>query len=151
MSSPGLPPDRYPLIRLINLANRAMQTDMVRQAHERGYTEVKQAHNAVFGFLGEHGARASDMAERAGMTRQSMGEIIRDLVNLGILETRPDPTDRRAKVVVYTPKGLELTTGGFQYILGLEEQFAEEIGAEPYEELRAGLERITELVASRGQ
>ena len=35
---------------------------MVRQAHERGYPQVKQAHNAVFSALGGGGARASDMA-----------------------------------------------------------------------------------------
>jgi DNA-binding MarR family transcriptional regulator len=151
MSSPLPFRDRSPLIRLVHVANRAMQTDMVRQAHERGYTEVKQAHNAVFGFLGEGGARASVMAERAGMTRQSMGEIIRDLVSLGILEMRPDPDDRRAKVVFYTKKGLELTTGGHQHILDLEERFAEEFGAEPYEHLRTALERITELVSDRDQ
>ena len=143
--------DNFPLIRLVELANRAMQADMVREAHERGYTEVKYAHNAVFGFLGEAGARASEMAERAGMTRQSMGEIIRDLVDLGVLEMRPDPTDRRAKVVFYTPKGLALTTGGHEYIVGLEKRFAEEFGAEQYQQLRAALVRITELVSARDQ
>lgn len=151
MSSPIPFRERSPLIRLVNLANRAMQADMVRQAHERGHTEVKQAHNAVFGILGEGGARASDMAARAGITRQSMGEIIRDMVELGILEMRPDPTDRRAKLVTYTPAGIELTTGGYQHILDQEERFAEELGADDYELVRDGLERIAELLSGRDQ
>ena len=151
MSSPIPFSSRSPLIRLVNLANRAMQADMVRQAHERGYTQVKPAHNAVFGFLGEGGARSSDMAARAGMTRQSMGEIIRDMVGLGLLEMRTDPDDRRAKLVNYTREGLELTVGGYQYILDLEERFIEELGVEGYEQLRAGLERIAELVSDADQ
>lgn len=151
MSSPIPFPDRPPLIRLVDRANRAMQADMVRQAHERGYPQVKQAHNAVFANLGEGGARASDMAARAGMTRQSMGEIIRDLVDLGFLEMRPDPDDRRAKLVNYTPAGLELVSGGYYYIVDQEERFAEEFGAEQYGQLRAALERITELATGPDQ
>ena len=147
MSSPIPFPERQPLIRLIDRANRAMQVNMVRQAHDRGYPQVKQAHNAVFGNLGEGGARASDMAVRAGMTRQSMGEIIRDLVGLGILEMRPDPDDRRAKLVTYTPLGLDVVSGGYQYILDQEERFAEEFGADEYAQLREALERIAEMVS----
>ena len=147
MSSPIPYPERQPLIRLIDRANRAMQVNMVRQAHDRGYPQVKQAHNAVFGNLGEGGARASDMAVRAGMTRQSMGEIIRDLVGLGILEMRPDPDDRRAKLVTYTPLGLDVVSGGYQYILDQEERFAEEFGADEYAQLREALERIAEMVS----
>jgi DNA-binding MarR family transcriptional regulator len=85
------------------------------------------------------------------MTRQSMGEIIRDLVDLGFLEMRPDPDDRRAKLVTYTPAGLELVSGGYHYIVDQEERFAEEFGAEQYERLRAALERITELVSGSDQ
>ena len=146
MSSPQPFPDRSPLIRLVNRADRAMQADMARQAHERGYPQVKQAHNAVFGALSSHGARASDLAARAGITRQSMGEIVRDLVGLGWVTMEPDPLDRRAKLVKYTPAGIELTIGGFQHILELEEKFAEEFGAERYEQVRDVLEWVVQLL-----
>jgi DNA-binding MarR family transcriptional regulator len=146
MSSPIPMPSRFPLIRLVDRANRAMQADMVRQAHERGYTQVKQAHNLVFGSLSAGGARASDLAVRAGITRQSMGEIVRDLVGLGILTMEPDPDDRRAKLVKYTPFGLELTTSGHQHILDLEERFTEEFEPEGYEKLRGALEWVVQLL-----
>jgi DNA-binding MarR family transcriptional regulator len=123
-----------------------MQADMVRQARERGYPQAKPAHNAVFGALSSHGARASDLAVRAGITRQSMGEIVRDMVGLGWVTMEPDPLDRRAKLIKYTPAGIEMTTGGFQHILELEERFAEEFGAERYEHVRDVLERVVELL-----
>ena len=149
MSSPMPPPfsdERSPLILLVNRADRALQADMVRFAHERGYPQVKPAHNAVFGALGGSGARATDLAVRAGITRQSMGEIVRDLVGLGFVTMEPDPLDRRAKLVKYTPAGVELTNGGFQHILGLEERFAEEFGAERYEQVRAVLSAVVQLL-----
>jgi DNA-binding MarR family transcriptional regulator len=139
-------PERAPLILLVNRADRALQADMVRQAHELGYPQVKHAHNAVFGALGGSGARATDLAVRAGITRQSMGEIVRDLVGLGFVTMEPDPLDRRAKLVKYTPAGVELTNGGFQHILDLEERFAEEFGAERYEQVRDVLARVVQLL-----
>ncbi len=137
---------RTPLIALVDKANRALQQDMVQQAHARGYPEIKYAHNAVFGTLQESGSRATDMADRAGITRQSMGEIIREMVGLGILEMRPDPDDRRAKLVTYTTYGLKTARAGYQHIIELEQQFAEEFGDKQYEIVRDVLERLTPML-----
>src|SRR5437868_7089248 len=101
MSRPIPMPDRAPLIRYVDKANRALQNDMVSEAHRQGFDEISFAHNAVFSTLQEGGSRASDMAAVAGITRQSMGEIVRGMVDLGIVEMRPDPDDKRAKLVVY--------------------------------------------------
>src|SRR4051812_29329173 len=103
---------RLPLIALVHRLDRAFQTHMVREAHSRGRTDIKPAHNALFGILGAEGERASSLAARAGITRQSMGEVIRDLVGLGILEMVPDPDDGRAKVVHYTEEGIAFTNEG---------------------------------------
>ena len=87
---------------------------MVRSAHERGRPDIKPAHNCLFAILGDEGDRAANLAARAGITRQSMGEVIRDLVDLGILEMAPDPQDGRAKIVRYTPEGKRFTSEGFR-------------------------------------
>jgi DNA-binding MarR family transcriptional regulator len=136
-----------PLIGLVNRANRELQTDMVRHAHRRGWTEAKYAHNWVFGFLGWEGARASDLAAKAGITRQSMGEVIRDLVDLGIVEMTPDPSDRRAKLVNYTERGREETMQGYDHIVAFEERMLAALGEEAYEHLRLGLEKVCEVLA----
>jgi DNA-binding MarR family transcriptional regulator len=146
MSSPLPRPDRKPLIALVNLANRALQSHMVEAAHRLGHPEVKHAHNAVFATVQEGGTRASDMATRAGITRQSMGEVIREMVDLGILEMRPDPDDRRAKLVTYTEAGLEIARGGYQHLIDLEKRFVEEFGEDEYELVRKFLERLVPLL-----
>src|SRR5215203_3054171 len=98
MSSALGRPEFKPLIALVHQVNKALQTDMVEEAHRRGHVEVKQAHNAVFATLQAGGSRAVDMAAWMGITRQSMGEILRDMVEVGLLEMVPDPVDRRAKL-----------------------------------------------------
>jgi DNA-binding MarR family transcriptional regulator len=147
MSRPKLrQPMRPPLIALVHRANRELQADMVRNAQMRGFPEARMAHNAVFGTLGFEPARAADLAVSAGITRQSMGEVIRELVDLGILEMTPDPTDRRAKLVSYTEFGRKEALEGSDYIVSFEERLTELLGEEGYEQLRTGLEKVYELL-----
>ena len=134
------------MIALVDRANRAMQTDMVRRAHADGHAEVKMAHNSVFGTLHSGGARAADMAARAGIARQSMGEVIRDMVALDLLEMRADPNDGRAKVVDYTEHGLAVAADGFRYLIELDRRLEEEFGAEKYAAAREVLDRLVEVL-----
>jgi DNA-binding MarR family transcriptional regulator len=133
------------MIALVRNADRAFQAHMVRTAHERGRPDIKPAHNFLFAILGDEGDRAANLAQRAGITRQSMGEVVRDLVDLGILEMVPDPDDRRAKIVRYTPDGDAFRRQGFVHLRELERIFEEEFGAE-YEAAREVLERITAML-----
>jgi len=147
MSRPKLrQPTRLPLIALVHRANRELQADMVRNAQSRGFPEARMAHNAVFATLGFEPARAADLAVHAGITRQSMGEVIRELVDLGILEMQPDPSDRRAKLVAYTALGRKEALEGGDYIVSVEERLVQVLGEEGYEQLRTGLEKVAELL-----
>jgi DNA-binding MarR family transcriptional regulator len=138
--------DRKPLIAIVDRANRALQSDMVEHAHEQGFTGTRYSHNSVFGFLSNpDGERTVDLAQRAGITRQSMGEVVRDLVALGVVEMVPDPADGRAKLVRYTEAGLAQAWRGYEHIQDLERRFAEELG-DDYEAARRVLERVVEIL-----
>ncbi|MBF4769036.1 winged helix-turn-helix transcriptional regulator [Nocardioides agariphilus] len=139
-------PTSPPLIALVHRANKALQANMVAQAHRQGHPEIKQSHNAVFGTLHGEGQRAVDMAASMGITRQSMGEIVREMVQLDILEMVPDPADRRAKLVTFSAHGLEVAAAGFRHIGALERRFAEEFGAADYETARRVLVRVAEML-----
>ncbi len=146
MSTPELSHDQPPLIVLVHTANRAFQEEMVRLGRAQGFPEARQAHNAVFATLSAEGSRASDMAARAGITKQSMGEVVRELVSIGLLEMRPDPSDRRAKLVTYTKHGLETARKGRRHLADLEGRFIDEFGAEDYAAARRILARVTEML-----
>jgi DNA-binding MarR family transcriptional regulator len=148
MSSPAEVPmiDRKPMIAIVDRLLRLLSKDMLREAHARGHTQLRPAHDPVFATLPQQGARASDMANRAGITKQSMGEAIRDMVGLGLLEMQEDPSDRRAKLVKYTDAGLEVAQGGKRYMYELEQQWIEKFGKENYETAREILEGIVELM-----
>ncbi len=138
-------PDRKPLIALVHNADKAFQAHMVRSAHERGRPDIKPAHNFLFAILGDEGDRAANLAARAGITRQSMGEVIRDLVDIGILEMAPDPDDGRAKIVRYTQEGKQFASAGYRHLRELEALFEKEFGPD-YEASRVVLERVVGLL-----
>ncbi len=129
-----------PLIAAVHRLNKLLQQDTVDEANRRGHRELKNSHNAVFATLDHEGGRPSEMASRAGITRQSMGEVIRDMVNLGFVEMKPDPNDKRAKLVTWTTRGLAYAQKGFGHIRDLEEHFAAEMGEQAYAQLREALE-----------
>lgn len=142
MSRPLKLLDRDPLIGMIERAARVLKADMIEHGHSAGFTEMRSAHNVVFATLPPSGARAAELAKRAGMTRQSMGEVIRDMVVLGILEMLPDPSDGRAKIVTYTPYGLKVAGTGYGHLIDLEEQYVAEFGEKDYETARRVIERV---------
>ena len=148
MSSDLGRPDFEPFIALAEKGARALRTDMLRSAHRKGFTELAPSHNAVFAVLPPEGSRAADMAVRAGITRQSMGEVIRDMIRVGLVETVPDPADGRAKIVKFTAYGKRVASGGYRHILELEERFSDEFGEEDWATTRRVLGRVREILNS---
>ena len=134
------------MIALVHNADKAFQAHMVEAAHERGRPDIKPSHNAVFASLGDDPRRAADLAASANMTRQSMGELVRELVDLGILEMVPDPSDGRAKLVTFSAEGKKFASEGFRHLFDLEARFEQEFGAD-YEAARLVLERVVGLLS----
>jgi len=146
MSRVPVRPDFVPLIALTTKAGRALQADMVVQSNNRGYPEIQQSHNAVFATLPPEGARAADMAARFGITRQSMGEIIRDMADLGIVEMVPDPSDGRAKIVRFTEYGATCAQQGFNYIIELDQTLRDKFGDSDVDATNRVLAGVLELL-----
>src|SRR3712207_5727763 len=95
-------------MRLMVEGSRALEGLLHEGLKEAGYGDVRPAHYAVFRYLKGEGSRVTELAEAAGMTKQSMGELVDHLERRGYVERRPDPRDRRAKIVVSTEKGRQI-------------------------------------------
>jgi DNA-binding MarR family transcriptional regulator len=104
----------------------------------------KPKHSAVFAQIDPTGSRLTELAHRANITPQAMGELIDELEELGYVTRQPDPTDRRAKLILLTGEGLAAVEAGRQTILGLESRITEILGVEGHEIFR---EMLTKLLA----
>jgi DNA-binding MarR family transcriptional regulator len=112
---------------------------------ERGFEHVREGHGCVFGFIDiENGSRLTELAERAGLTKQAVGEAATELERLGYVERLPDPKDRRAKIIKLTPSGLDACLTGRRIFAEIEREWADEFGEELITKLREAVERISE-------
>jgi DNA-binding MarR family transcriptional regulator len=120
-----------------------VKEDLVAQMRERlwaaGHTGVRAAHGHVFRQLRGGPARLTDMADGAGMTKQSFAEHVIHLERLGYVERVPDPEDGRAKLVVPTARGQEAMAIAQQAFADLEDEWGDALGAERVAQLRSTL------------
>ena len=106
-----------------------------------GYPQ-KPKHSAVFAQIHPDGTRLSDLARGANMTPQAMGEVVDELEALGYVTRRPDPTDRRAKLVVLTKLGRDCVEAGKRAIVDLEAEVTQMLGARGHRTLRTLLAKL---------
>jgi DNA-binding MarR family transcriptional regulator len=110
---------------------------------EQGHPHIRVAHGNVFQFLDDDGTRVSVLAERAQMTKQSMGELVAHLESHGYVERVPDPSDGRAKLVRPTASGQAVYPLAVQAIAEVEARWAERIGEAKLRRLRGLLEELS--------
>lgn len=98
--------ERQELGQTLMLMARDFHHRLSTDLKARGVAGISARHNAVFLYLGRHGAsRAVDLAAAAGVRPQSMMKIVDELETLGLIERRPDPADSRAKLIHFTGRG----------------------------------------------
>lgn len=96
----------------------------------------KPKHSAVFAQINPGGSRLTELAGRANITPQAMGELVDELEELGYVTRQPDPTDRRAKLIVLTANGRAAVEAGRETIVGLENRITAILGEEGHKSLR---------------
>ena len=130
------------LARLLRDPYLAINEHIDARLVEHGHTHVRPAHSNVFIWLDDAGTRVSVLAERARMTKQSMGELVAHLESHGYVERVPDPTDRRAKLVRATAAGHALYPIARAAIAEVVDGWAAHLGEAKMRRLRELLEEL---------
>jgi DNA-binding MarR family transcriptional regulator len=115
---------------------------------ELGFDDIRPAHTAVFQHVDSDGTRLTDLAERAQISKQSMGYLVDYLEQHGYVERRADPTDRRSTLVFPTDRGWQQIRAALSVIATVEEEWTRRLGTRGMQQLR---ELLTELGATTEQ
>ena len=133
-----------PMIRLLGVAFDQFAEALGERMAAAGHGDIRPGHGCVFGNIDpENGSRLTELAERANMTKQSVGEVTSDLETRGYVERVSDPSDGRAKIIRLTAHGSEVYGIGRGLIDDLEREWAERYGEDRVAALRDALEAIT--------
>jgi DNA-binding MarR family transcriptional regulator len=113
---------------------------------ERGHPDIRTPHGNVFAYLDDRGTRVSVLAERAQITKQSMGELVAHLQRRGYVQRVPDPGDGRANLVRATQKGNELYAIAREFVAEVEGEWTRVLGKRKMRELKTLLAELNAAI-----
>jgi DNA-binding MarR family transcriptional regulator len=107
------------------------------------HPELRPAHLQLFRFGGIDGSHTAELAVHAGMTKQSMHELVTHLERHGYLVREADPVDPRAKRVRLTTAGQQLERQINAAIADLLDSWEKRLGTERFDQLWETLQELT--------
>ena len=90
---------------LLRVPAQAIQRRIIKELNAAGFEELRVPHMPVLQFPGPDGARPGVLAERAGMSKQAMNQLLRRLEKLGYIVRADAPDKGRARIVRQTKRG----------------------------------------------
>ncbi|WBY00096.1 MarR family transcriptional regulator [Ramlibacter tataouinensis] len=111
--------------------------------------QVGAAHIHITRHLALEGSRLTELAERAGMSKQAMGDLVNQCEAWGLVVREPDPLDARARRVRFTEAGLAWLHAFREAVQLAEQEFRAEVGAEVATVVALGLEAYAGPAAAR--
>jgi DNA-binding MarR family transcriptional regulator len=147
MSSPPSPhspvvPKGMLIGALLRVPAQAIHRRIIRELNAAGFEELRVPHMAVLQFPGPDGVRPGVLAERAGMSKQAMNQLLRSLEALGYLARSDAPDEGRARIVRLTKRGRTAYAKIHEILRDIEHEWTAELGAKPFAELKRLLLRV---------
>ncbi|AMO23140.1 MarR family winged helix-turn-helix transcriptional regulator [Ramlibacter tataouinensis] len=102
--------------------------------------QVSAAHVHITRHVALEGSRLTDLAQRAGMSKQAMGDLVDQCEAWGLVRREQDPADARGRIVRFTPTGLAWLQAFRDAVAQAEAEFRQEVGAEVATVVAIGLE-----------
>jgi len=119
---------------------------MLRVLRSHGFTDLTPTHMGFLAHVELSGSRLTGLAHSTGHTKQAVSQMVKQLEKRGYLETVPDPTDGRARIIRRTERGREMVRVARDVKLDLERMLARRVGKKKMARLKATLEEVTEVL-----
>lgn len=121
--------------RLFLRAHRAYSTRATAMLRKRGHEGLNLEHTSVLAHIDIEGTHITTLAARAGIRKQTMGQLVTELEQKGYVERVSDPTDKRALLVNFTAKGQQFLRDAYVIKVELEAEYIRGLGKGAYETL----------------
>ena len=129
---------------LLRVPAQAIQRRIIKELNAAGFEGLSMPHMAVLRFPSPDGARPGVLAERAGMSKQAMNQLLRSLEGLGYLERSDAPDEGRARIVRLTKRGRAAYAKIHAILRDIEREWSTELGPKQFAQLKALLLRVWE-------
>jgi DNA-binding MarR family transcriptional regulator len=135
MASLELPDD--PLIgALLRLPAQAIHRRIVAGLNAAGFRDLRLPHMGVLQYPGPDGRRPGELAERAGMSKQAMNQLLRSLERLGYIRRSDAEKGGRARIVRFTRRGHAAWTRVHEILAEIETEWRGTLGDRDFDRLK---------------
>jgi DNA-binding MarR family transcriptional regulator len=121
-----------------------LRDNMERQLKEKGFVDVSPSHGWIFHNTKEEGSRITELAATAKITKQSMSALVAQLEKTGYVKKKTDATDKRAWLLILTPKGRKVKEAGHEINYLFEKKWEQKLGKKDYSQFRQLLTKLCE-------
>jgi DNA-binding MarR family transcriptional regulator len=135
---------------LLRVPAQAIQRRIITELNAAGFEELRVAHMAVLQFPGPDGIRPGLLAERAGMSKQAMNQLLRSLEGLGYLVRSDAPDQGRARIVRFTKRGRAAYAKTYDILRDIEREWSTVLGPKRFAALKELLLRVWDSPLARG-
>ena len=134
-----------PLIgALLRVPAHAIHRRIISELNAAGFDELTPPHMAVLQYPGPDGLRPGTLAERAGMSKQAMNQLLRSLEGAGYITRSDAPDEGRARIIRFTRRGRAASAKILDILRDIEREWRAELGAKRFAELKSLLIRVWE-------
>ncbi len=137
-------PDELLIGALLRVPAQAIHRRIIRGLNAAGFDELRLPHIAVMLYPGPDGARPTALAERAGISKQAMNQLLGSLEGLGYIVRRDSADEGRSRVVRFTKRGHAAFAKIYDILLEIEREWSAELGSRDFAQLKRLLTRVWE-------
>ena len=127
---------------LLRVPAQAIHRRIIEELNAAGFDELRVPHMAVLQFPGPDGVRPGLLAQRAGMSKQAMNQLLRSLEAIGYLARSDAPDEGRARIVRLTKRGRAAYVKIHEILRDIEREWSAELGPKHFAQLKALLLRV---------
>ena len=129
---------------LLRVPAQAIHRRIIQELNAAGFDDLRLPHIAVLQYPGPDGVRPGTLAERAGMSKQAMNQLLGSLEDLGYLKRSDEPGTGRSRIVHLTRRGRAAYQRIYAILLELEREWSTELGAAKFAQLKEVLAQVFE-------
>jgi DNA-binding MarR family transcriptional regulator len=155
MSMPSLPKTSQVKTRdmligaLLRVPAEAIHRRIIKELNAAGFDELRLPHIAVLQFPGPDGVRPGTLAERAGISKQAMNQLLRSLEGLGYIVRSDAPNEGRTRFIHFTKRGRAAYSKTHGILRGIEREWSAQLGPRDFAQLKELLSRVWESPLTR--
>jgi DNA-binding MarR family transcriptional regulator len=134
---------------LLRVPAEAIHRRLISGLNAAGFEELRVPHMAVLQFPGPDGVRPGVLAERAGISKQAMNQLLGSLEEYGYIIRSDAPNGGRARIIRFTKRGHAAYAKIHDILREIEREWSAELGAERFAQLKELLFRVWESPLTR--